>query len=197
MSHGREQDETRGTVGKRERVGGRKRSTPGMTDQDRAPDTELLKRLRDKFRLAFRRSVRRIRRPRTPSVAGTVDQNHAIRSCQRLAQRKPHVFHVSARTMDQHDGGLGTWRIPRKTHLGNMQTTLSTSTNGPAGGCEASIHAMPNRVTDPSTPSATTNAMVGAVSDMRFRPLRRNNCLHWTGFLIFQERRTPSVRFPT
>jgi hypothetical protein len=122
MSHGREQDETRGTVGKRERVGGRKRSTPGMTDQDRAPDTELLKRLRDKFRLAFRRSVRRIRRPRTPSVAGTVDQNHAIRSCQRLAQRKPHVFHVSARTMDQHDGGLGTWRIPRKTHLGNMQT---------------------------------------------------------------------------
>jgi hypothetical protein len=121
MSHGREQDETRGTVGKRKRVGGRKRSAPGMTDQDGAPDTELLKRLRDKFRLAFRRSVRGIRRPRAPSVAGTVDQDHTMRSCQRLAQRNPHVFHVSARTMDQHDGGFGTRRISRKTHLGNMQ----------------------------------------------------------------------------
>ena len=42
MGNGGEQDETRSAVGKRERIGGRKRAAPGMADQDRAPDAELL-----------------------------------------------------------------------------------------------------------------------------------------------------------
>ena len=38
-----------------------------------------------------------------------------------LAERQPHVFHVSAGAMDQHDGGLGAWAARRKPELGHVQ----------------------------------------------------------------------------
>jgi hypothetical protein len=57
MGHGREQDETRGAIGKCQRIGRGTSASPGVADQDRALDAELFEGPRDKFRLARRRGV--------------------------------------------------------------------------------------------------------------------------------------------
>ena len=54
-------------------------------------------------------------------MARAIDQNHAMRRRKLLAERKPHIFHISARAMDQNDGGFGAGAATRKAQLSHMQ----------------------------------------------------------------------------
>ncbi len=68
-------------------------------------------------------------------------------------ERQPHVFHVSAGRVDQHDGGLGAWAARRKPELGHVQPHASTRMKCPAGGCAASMRETPIVLIATSTPS--------------------------------------------
>ncbi len=48
-------------------------------------------------------------------------QNHAMRFRKLLTERKPHVFHISARAVDENHCGLGARSAPRKTEFGHVQ----------------------------------------------------------------------------
>jgi hypothetical protein len=54
-------------------------------------------------------------------VARAIDQYDAMRLRQFLAEREPHIFHISACAVDQNDGGLGASAAARKTELGDVQ----------------------------------------------------------------------------
>src|SRR4051794_12864806 len=92
-----------------------------MTDDDRALHSKPGQRLRDERRLPRGRGIGVARRPRAPTVARAIDENHAMRRRELLAKRKTHIFHVSARAMDQNDGGLGAGSATREAKLGHVK----------------------------------------------------------------------------
>jgi hypothetical protein len=96
-----------------------------MANKDCAFDSELCQGLRNKFCLTCGRGVIVARRPRTPTVARAIKQDDAMCPRELVAQGEPHVFHVSARAMDQHYGGFGAWASTRKTKFSDVQTRVS------------------------------------------------------------------------
>jgi hypothetical protein len=54
-------------------------------------------------------------------VARTVNQDYAMRRGEPLAECKPHIFQISARAVDQHDGGVGAGGSGWKAEHGHVQ----------------------------------------------------------------------------
>src|SRR2546425_4621952 len=87
-----------------------------MRDEDRAGDADPHKHLMNELCLARGRSIGAAAEPFTPTMAWTVDEDHAIFSRQPITQSQPHVPEVVASSVQQDN-----WRRFGATKLDHMK----------------------------------------------------------------------------